>query len=319
MNEDALAMLDEDTRITRVETSAIATISRSEIEAQLDAAHRYPRSVKKFLQDATGLATLTQDVAESCIYALPRGQKTISGPSVRLAEIVASSWGNIHAASRVLDADDTEITSQGVAWDLEKNYRVTVEVRRRITNKKGQRYDDDMITVTGNAAGSISFRNAVFRNVPRAYVNLLYSRVRSVAVGNAQTLVTRRLEMIERLTKLGVHPARVFARLGKVAVEDIGLDDLEILVGLGTAIKSGDRSIDDCFPAVADPSKSKGLEEEIANSPPPEKRSRKSAAAATPPAEAKTPAHDPQTGELPLDGPPPGVKLAMDDTPNGAA
>lgn len=240
--------IDVDTAITRVESSAVALLNRSEVESQLDAAHRYPRSVKKFLGEALTLATLSREVAESCIYALPRGGKTIAGPSVRLAEIVASAYGNLHVAARVLDAEDKEIVAQGVAWDLEKNLRVTVETRRRITKKNGQRFDDDMITMAGAAAGSIALRNAIFRVVPRAYVDTLYAKIREVAVGNASTLAARRADVVGRLQKIGVPIERIFARIGKAAIEDVGLDELETLIGLGTAIKSGGQSIDQAFP-----------------------------------------------------------------------
>ncbi len=245
---EALTHMDSEVEITRVDATAVAALNRSDVEAQLDAAHRYPRSVKRFLSESLTLATLTRDVAEACIYALPRGGKTISGPSVRLAEIVASSYGNIHVAARVVAAEDKEVVAQGVAWDLERNLRVTVEARRRITNRQGKRFDDDMITMTGNAAASIALRNAIFRVVPRAYVDSLYAKIREVAVGDAKTLSVRRMELVARLQKIGVPLDRILPRVEKASIEDVGLEEVEILIGLGTAIKNGDRSIDEAFP-----------------------------------------------------------------------
>lgn len=263
MNESsAMAVTESDESITtHIESGPIAVLNRSEVSAQLDAAHRYPRAIKSFLNEAISLATISRDVAESCIYALPRGGKTIAGPSVRLAEICASAYGNLHVAARVLDVEDKEIVAQGVAWDLEKNLRVTVEARRRITNKHGKRYDDDMITVTGAAAGSIALRNAIFRVVPRGFVDTIYDKVREVAVGNAKTLAARREEVVGRLQKIGVPKDRIFARVGVKAIEDVGLDELELLVGLGTSIKNKESGIDDAFPPVDETAgKAKALE-----------------------------------------------------------
>ena len=203
-DEDAravLAAVETDTAIERVEAKAVAVLNRSEVEAQLDAAHRHPRSVAKFLREAMTLATLSRPVAESCIYAVPRDGKTIAGPSVRLAEICASAYGNLHIAARIVDIEEKEIVAQGVAWDLEKNLRVTVETRRRITSRNGRRFSDDMITMTGNAAASIALRNAIFRVCPRAYVDTIYAKVREVAVGDAKTLNARRHEVLSRLNK----------------------------------------------------------------------------------------------------------------------
>lgn len=243
--------LPEEQEVTIVSEGVAGAIVRSEVEAQLSAAHKYPRSPKRFLNEAIGLATLTQEVAEACIYSLPRGGKMIAGPSVRLAEIAASAYGNMQIGARVVDAEEREVVAQGVAWDMEKNLRVTIEARRRITNKHGKRYDDDMIVVTGNAAASIALRNAIFRVIPRAYIEQIYNRARLVAVGDAKSLASRRGEVLDRLGKLGVPIERVFSKLGVKGVEDIDLEHLEILIGLGTAIKGGEMPLDEAFPPVA--------------------------------------------------------------------
>lgn len=238
---------DEETGIQVAET-ATAAITRSEIDAQLTAAHKFPRSVTKFMNSSHKLATFNRAVAESCIYSLPRGGKMIAGPSVRLAEIVASCYGNLHYGSRIVDTDDTNITAQGVAWDLEKNLRVTVEIKRRITDKYGKRFNEDMIIMTGNAAASIALRNAIFRVVPRAYVDQIYREAQKLAVGDAKSFSSRRDEFMARIAKAGVSQERVLARLNKQGVNDIEPEDLELLMGLGNAIREGSMQLDEAFP-----------------------------------------------------------------------
>lgn len=244
----AAAAIDEMNAPAQVALSMAAALNRSDVEAQLTAAHQHPRKVARFLNEAITLATMTRPIAEACMYAVPRDGKLITGPSVRLAEICASAYGNLHIGARIVDVEEKEVVAQGIAWDLERNLRATVETRRRITNKQGRRYSDDMITTTGNAAASIALRNAIFRVIPKAYVQQVYDRARLTAVGDAKTLVARRDELLERLTKIGVHPDRVFHRLGKQK-PDISLDDIELLIGLGSAIASGDTEIDEAFPA----------------------------------------------------------------------
>lgn len=287
---DALAQRED---VQVVPVSAMSALAKSEVEAQLDAAHRYKRSVNRFLQEATGLATVTQEVAESCIYSIPRDGKQIAGPSVRLAEICASSYGNLHVAARIVDVEEDNVVAQGVAWDLEKNLRVTVEVRRRIKGKNGRRFSDDMITVTGNAAASIALRNAIFRVVPRAYIDRIYDKARQVAVGDAKTLATRRAQVLDRLQKMGATSDRVVAKLGVAGVEDIGVEQLEVLIGLGTAIKDG-MPVDEAFPEPVAPAAPTPAEEGRRIS---LKGSRGKGG------ETPTPAHDPDTGEMPLRDP----------------
>jgi len=254
-NEEALEVIGEDTEVIDLRGGTVAAIVKSEVEAQLDAAHRYPRSIRKFLNDATTLATFNLEVAMSCIYSLPRSGKSISGPSVRLAEICASAYGNLHIGTRVVGVEEKNIIAQGLVWDLEKNLKWAVEVRRRITDRNGRQFNDDMQTVTGNAAASIAARNAIFRAIPKAYVNAVYEKAKEVAIGNASTLSARRATVIERLSKMGALQERILARVEKPSVEDITLDDLELLIGIGTAIKNGDQQVDDAFPAKVEATK----------------------------------------------------------------
>ena len=245
--------------------SAVAELNKSEVLAQMEAAHRFPRSIKRFVDEAVSMATLTRETAESCIYGVPRAGGIISGPSVRLAEICMSSYGNFHGAARTLDAEERFIVAQGVAWDIEKNVRVVMETKRRITGNNGKRFGDDMIGVTGAAAASIALRNAIFRVVPRALVDTIYAKVRSVAVGDAKTLNARRKELVERLQKIGVPLERIFPRVGAKGIEDIDLDKLEQLIGLGTAIHTKGMSIDEAFPPLDDTAqKARDLEAELA-------------------------------------------------------
>lgn len=233
-----------------IEPSAVAAIARSEVMVQLDAAHRYARSIKRFMQHAISLATVNVATAESCMYALPRSGKMISGPSVRLAEIVASAYGNLHIGARIVDIGDAHVTAQGVAWDLETNLRITVEIKRKITGKTGQRFNDDMINVTCAAACAIALRNATFSVVPRAYVNQVYDRCKAVAIGKAETLTGRRDDVLARLAKMGADKDRVLNALHLTGIEDIGMEHLEVLIGMGTAIKQGDKTVDEMFPPV---------------------------------------------------------------------
>ena len=138
------------------------------------------RNITAFKRQAMDMATLDDETAASCFYCLPRGGKKIMGPSARLAEIVASAWGNMRAQSKVVEVNDKEVVAEGACWDLEKNVLISVQVRRRITDSKGIRFNDDMIVVTGNAASSIALRNAVFKVVPAAMTKSIYEAVKQI-------------------------------------------------------------------------------------------------------------------------------------------
>lgn len=227
---------------------ALELIQRAEIDMQIATAKKYPRDLAKVKRRMLDFATLDEETAESCFYTLSRSGKTIQGPSVRLAEIAVACYQNLRAASRVIDNNGRTITCQGACHDLENNTLISVEVQRRITDRNGKTYNEDMQVVAGNAGNSIAFRNAVFKVVPGALLKPVYEAAKRVAVGDASTLTTRRAKIISRLNSMQVDTQRILSKIGKSSVENIGLEDLEVLIGLGTAIKDGDTTVDESFP-----------------------------------------------------------------------
>lgn len=232
------------------EAGVLAAISRAELDQQITTARAFPRSVTAFRKEALAMATLTPEVAESCLYAVPRAGGTIEGPSVRLAEIVASAWGHSHSGARVVDVGSEFITAQGVFYDLQRNVKVTMEVQRRITDKRGKRYSADVIQSTGNAACSIAMRNAIFRGIPQAFWNDIYQSARQAAIGEGETLAKKRTAALAYLLKQGITNERVFAKLGVQGVEDMDFEAVAQLRGIANAIKDGTVDRDEAFPPV---------------------------------------------------------------------
>lgn len=243
-------MNNQDTEIVTSD-SALGQIQRAEIDMQIATARRYPRQLSQVKLRMLSFATLDEETAAGCFYTLPGRKggdgKPLQGPSVRLAEIALSCYQHIRAGSRIIADDGKFITAQGVVHDLENNVVISIEVQRRVTNKQGVRYGDDMIAVTGNAACSIALRNAAFRVIPLALINPVYEAAKKLAIGEAKSLVERRSRIIGRLAKMGVSAEAVCETLGVRSVEDIQLDHIEILIGYGTAIKDGESTIDEVF------------------------------------------------------------------------
>lgn len=227
--------------------AALSLITKAEIDMQISTAKAFPRSIKTFLEKAESIATVSEEVAASCNYALPRGGKTLEGPTVRLAEIVCSSYGNIRSGARVIANDGKTITAQGICHDLETNNCVTVEVKRRITDKMGRTFNEDMQTVTGNAACAIAFRNAVFKVIPSALISEIYDKTKEVARGTAETLPERRDKAVKYFKDMGVTEKQILEVLELKKIEDIDLDKLSILRGMVTLLKNGESTVKELF------------------------------------------------------------------------
>lgn len=230
-------------------TSMAVQLQKAEIDQLVSTAHAFPRSLKRVQSNILGMATLDEESAEECIYALPRGGKPIRGPSIRFAEILKQSYGNCRAAARVVHVDKTEgyIEAEGVFHDLETNAASTARVRRRITDRAGRVFKDDMIIVTGNAACSIAMRNAILAGVPKPLWRKAYDMVQATITGDITTLSENREKAFKALAAFGVKPDQIFASLGVQGEEDITVDHIATLRGMYSALKNGEATVEEMF------------------------------------------------------------------------
>lgn len=236
--------------ITHMPAPTLAmSLARAEIDQQIATAHAYPRSIDRAKKNILTLATLDEETAEECIYALPRGGKPIKGPSARFSEIIASQWGNCRVAARVTHVDRTEkfVEAEGVFHDLETNTAWSAKVRRRISDKYGKLLSDDMIIVTGNAACSIAKRNAVLTGVPKGVWRQAYERAESVIAGTIETLAVTKEKTMKAFAAFGVTPDRVCAAIGIGGLDDISLEHIPTLRGMYSALKNGEATVEEMF------------------------------------------------------------------------
>lgn len=240
------------TAIELVSGSALQALTRAEVDMQIATAKKYPRNLSRVVARATELATFSLDMAESCFYRLVRRgeggrEKVIEGPSIRMAEIILSSWGNLRAGSRIVDIGDQFLTAQGVVHDLENNVLVTKETQRRITTKHGKRYGDDMIVVTANAAASIALRNATFSVIPRAVASEVEAAIKAkMEKGGFGSLEQLRERMVVAFGKLGVKPDELERHLQK-KVSAISMVDVMEMRRVYTTINDGLRTVEQVF------------------------------------------------------------------------
>lgn len=222
------------------EVQAIALPQNNEIDMQIMTAKRFPRSIGEFQNKTLELATIDEETAESMFYTLPRAGKKIEGPSIRLAEIAASSWTNLRYKGSVLDVGAKFLTAEGMAYDLETNVAASVQVRRKITDKYGVRFSEDMIVITGNAAISIATRNAIFKVIPFGFVKEIYAKAKQVSLGDDETIEKKRERFINKMAEQSLTEDDVLKIMGRKSRGDLSIDDLIALKGIYTALKEGD-------------------------------------------------------------------------------
>lgn len=230
----------------------LQAINRAEVDIQIATAKAYPRDLPQVLNKISTYATMDKETAEDCFYVLRRkdanGQDSlIEGLSVRMAEIIASAWGNLRIQTRIIGNDGRMITAQAMCHDLESNVAVCKEVPRRITTKTGRTYSEDMQIVTGNAASSIAFRNAVLAVIPKAVTKKIINEVKRVALGQSIDLEQSRQNVMTYYAKLGVKPEQILHYLGIKSVDEIDKQAIFELRALRNAIEEGTTTVKETF------------------------------------------------------------------------
>jgi len=249
-----------------LDATALEGLTRGEADIQIATAHRFPRSMTKFIDNAIEIATIDEDVAESCIYSRPVGKQTdpktgkrvmkfADGMSVRMAEIIGSTYGNLRAGSFLVEMTERYVKARGMAHDLESNFSGFSEVVESTIKSDGNPMSERMRVVIAKAALSKARRDAIFQVVPRALCKPVERAVRAIIAGDgsASTISKRREKVMTWVNKLGIDFDRVLKVLGVKGEPDIGIDELERLSGLKTAIKEDEITVDEAFPFIPQP------------------------------------------------------------------
>ena len=252
-NQEQVTIIPQSYDIETIEAN-----QRAEYDIQIATAKKYPRNLTRVKDNCLAIVQMSKEMAESCRYTLPRGEgKLLSGPSVHLARVIVQQYGNIRVDARVKQTTDKQIISEAVVFDLETNYACKIEVRRSIVNKYGKRFSDDMVTVTGNAANAIAFRNAVFSVIPQMITDLCYKAAVRMITGDLtnedQLLKVRNTAIKYFVDTYNVTEEQVLKAINLKSKNQIKAEQIADLNGLKQALKDGDTSPEEAFNIIVKP------------------------------------------------------------------
>jgi len=248
-----------------VSSNALETMQRVEIDSQIATAKRYPRSMDLFLKRSSDMACCDKETAASCLYERPVGkddtgqQKFAEGMSIRMAEIVAASFGNLRAYATLIEQTPRSVRARGMAIDLESNYASSSEVVESTVGKNGNPYSERQRALIAKVALAKARRDAIFQVVPRALARPVEVKVRALLFGDAKSLAERRAIVASWMLMLekeqGISPDRVWAALGIKGPGDLNSEKLELLTGIKSAVVDGDVTWQEAFPPIPEDEK----------------------------------------------------------------
>jgi len=188
-----------------------------EVQASYIIAKKFPRDEKKSYINIIK-SCKRPFLAEQAMYAYPRGGTLIEGPSIRLAESMAQSWGNIDFGIRELSQSNGVSLAEAYAIDLETNTRVTkvFHIPHRRHTKKGftNLIDSrDIYELVANN-GARRLRACILAVIPGDVVEAAVNQCRRTLESSDVPIVDQLRKMVVAFDEFGVTKEHLEKRLG---------------------------------------------------------------------------------------------------------
>lgn len=238
-----------------------------EVQASIIIAKKFPRDMNVVYTRIMEACKRTS-LAEKSVYQYPRGGAVISGPSIRLAEMIAQNYGNLDFGIREVERRNGSSKAISYCWDKETNTRKVLEFEVEHTieaGKKGAKFKKkltdprDIYELVANN-GSRRMRSCILAIIPGDIIDDAVKACKNtIAKGNGEPIEDRIRKMVVKFKELGVSQQMIEERLGHGA-ELITLDQIVDLTGIYTAIRDKQSKRSDFFNFIED----QATDEEVA-------------------------------------------------------
>ncbi len=222
----------------------------AEAQGKLVIAKRFPRDQAR-AYSAIIDACKRPGLAEEACYSFPRGGQTVSGPSIRLAEMLAANWGNIDYGIRELSRKEGVSEMEAYCWDLETNTMSSQKftVRHiRDTRGGGVKLTDerDIYDLTATLGGR-RLRARILAIIPADLVQAAVDECSKTMAGGAELPIGDRIRnMVTAFKTLGVQAALIEKRVGH-GLDSMTGEELGDLRKIHNSIRDGVSKIGDWF------------------------------------------------------------------------
>lgn len=238
---------------SNAQTSIEVARAIQEVQGAIVSAKKFPRDTLVAFKRIID-ACKRQSLAKEAIYSFPRGGEVVSGPSIRLAEVLAQSWGNLDFGIRELSQKDGESEIMSFCWDLETNVRQTriFTVKHEKFSKKGVRKLDDPRDVYENNAnnGSRRLRACILGIIPGDVVDAAVEQCkRTLEAGDGASIQDRIRSAVLAFSELGITQENLEKRLGHKMETTIGKELVE-LQSIYKSLKDNVAKREDFFPEL---------------------------------------------------------------------
>lgn len=210
----------QDQSAPTMETRAVAHTDQqraiAEVSAAMAIARQNPRNPVQAMDRILNACT-RPTLAEQAVYQYARGGTDITGPSIRLAEVLAQNWGNCQFGIRELDQRGGESIVQAFCWDVETNVRreVTFTVRHARYTKQGSKALEDPRDIYEMVAnqGARRLRACILAIIPGDVTEAAVKQCEVTMAAKADVTADGIKRLVEAFAGFGVTRAQIEARI----------------------------------------------------------------------------------------------------------
>lgn len=222
MADEMMAQGSSQFSVSNPAGAAVAVRSAKEVEAMVLMAKRFPRD-EELAEGKIIKACKRERLAQTATYEYPRGGTKVTGPSIRLAEVLAQNWGNIDFGwtelARDKRDDGIEVSHcEAWAWDIESNTRRSIRFDVplvRDTKKGSYKLDEerDKYEMCANQSAR-RMRACLLNVVPGDIIEEALEECDTTLKKSAIPLEKRRENAIKAFDKIGVKQPMLEKYLG---------------------------------------------------------------------------------------------------------
>lgn len=234
----------------------------AEVQAAMMIARANPRDQIAAMDRILNACT-RPTLAEAAVYTYAKGGSNVSGPSIRLAEAIAQSWGNMQFGLRELSQSNGESTVQAYAWDVETNTRreITFQVPHlRHTRKGAYKLEDprEIYELVANQ-GSRRLRACILSIIPGDVTEAAVAQCETTMHAKADTSPEAIAKLLSAFDGFGVSKEQIEARIQR-RVDAIQPAQIVSLRKIFASLKDGMSSVSEWFEVEPEAPKSTAAE-----------------------------------------------------------
>jgi len=190
-------------------------------------------------------------LAKSAEYRYKRGGTEVTGPSIRLAEVMARSWGNTTYGFREVGRDEESSEVEAFCHDLETNTRVVRQFQvKHWRDTKGGGYaikeERDKYELIANMAQR-RVRACILEIIPGDIAEEAVSACQATLAGEIKDPIAKGKAIVEAFDRLGVTLEDVEKKLNRPISTIVPVDVIN-LQGIYNSIKAGISAKEEHFP-----------------------------------------------------------------------